>query len=95
MSQSKVVRLGARNAKPRHTPDDVPYTTGRDGKRYPRYRWDEARNQRRLLVLELRESGMTMRQIAAVVGCSVGTVARDLLLWDVLRELVEKSQQHD
>lgn len=40
----------------------------------PRASWEARAADRRVKIRELRATGMTMRAIAAEVGCSVGTV---------------------
>lgn len=48
--------------------------TGMDGKSYPRS--PEASQARYPLILEMHEAGLSLRAIAAEVGCSVNTVRR-------------------
>jgi Sigma-70, region 4 len=54
--------------------NDVARTFGRDGKTYPRRPNDELPQR----IWELRDDGMTIREIATELGCSVGTVHRHL-----------------
>ena len=49
--------------------------TGRDGKSYPRYPVSERLAEH---VVMLRANGLTMREIAAQLGCSAATVHRIL-----------------
>lgn len=95
-SQSKVARMGARNAKPGDTPETVPQSIGRDGKRYPRYKVSGAREARMRQVVELRElAGLSMRRIANEVGCSLGTVSNDLFIWSLIKELPPEAWQDE
>ena len=52
----------------------VPVAKGLDGRMRPAVRYDTTGRDAR--IMELREDGLTIRAIAAEVGCSVGTVHR-------------------